>query len=63
MIAATSRQSADPLDDVKLEHLQQSRHVEYRFWAPLWENFRLLFRGGEEFLRAAGGAGRSWSTP
>ena len=41
------------LSAVTLEDLGK-RHPEHALWATEWENYRLLYRGGTEFLRAAG---------
>lgn len=46
--------SADPLDDVTPSDLQR-QNEEYIKWAVEWQNLRLLYRGGYEFLLAAGG--------
>lgn len=43
----------DPLDDVTLDLLQRS-HPERELWLPVWSNYRLLYKGGEELLRSAG---------
>lgn len=43
----------DPLDDAGVECLGE-RHPLYTRWAPHWEDFRLLYKGGQELLAAAG---------
>lgn len=49
---------AAKLDEVGLDALKQE-HPEYRAWSRTWESYRLLYRGGEEFLLAAG---QTWTT-
>jgi hypothetical protein len=46
-------EGVDPLDYVTYERLAM-KNEEHTKWAGAWENYRLLYRGGEEFLRACG---------
>ena len=41
------------LSNLKPEQLQR-RHPERVRWEPKWSDYRLLYRGGDDFLRAAG---------
>ena len=50
---ATDATELDPLDAVTLQQLQQ-KHPEWQQWELIWQSIRLMFRGGEEFLLAAG---------
>ena len=63
-LAAETSQS--PLDGVTHESLS-ARHPLYSEWQNAWADYRLLYRGGLEFLRAAGattsGHGPSTSSP
>lgn len=63
-LAAETSQS--PLDGVTHESLS-ARHPLYSEWKNAWADYRLLYRGGLEFLRAAGattsGHGPSTSSP
>ncbi|HJU21231.1 MAG TPA: hypothetical protein VJ891_01865, partial [Casimicrobiaceae bacterium] len=52
-VATQAKSARDPLDDINYEQLAK-KNPEYVYWEYPWSNFRLLYTGGEQFLRAAG---------
>ncbi len=52
-IAPLAKTARDPLDELTYDELAK-KHPEYIYWEYPWSNFRLLYTGGEQFLRAAG---------
>lgn len=57
-IADTDRLVPDDLDNIEYKQLT-IKHPDLEYWQGRLDDFRLLYRGGEEFLSAAGQLGRT----